>query len=618
MRRECLVNLVRALVLILALAGYAGLAASASSSFPNVFQSSVGSQIGNPNPPGQTVKLIFIHHSCGENWLSDVNGGLGIALRDNNYFVSDTNYGWGPDGIGDHTDIGQWWLWFCGPNSSAYLNALYTEYGDHSYNYSRGTDPDPGRENQIIMFKSCFPNSHLGGNPGDPPTIGSNPLRGQDYGSEYHTVGNAKGIYNDLLAYFATRRDKLFIVITAPPLVAGDTDARHAANARALNDWLVNDWLDGYPYHNVAVFDFYNVLTSNGGNAYTNDLGWEAGNHHRWWNGAEQHIHSVANNFAAYGSDGDSHPTAAGNRKATAEFVQLLNVFYHRWVEDGGTPIPTATGIVPTSTATATISPTASSTTSPGQHTVIFQQGVSPEASYAGTTDVILARDVEPNVNLGGAENLEAFFGDIENRRSLMRWDLSALPASITINAASVELYRYGGDAASNMQLALYRLSRDWAEGTGCDFWPAPGYVPDGATWFTATTGVAWTAPGGDYDTTADYGYGPNGIVTQITLPAGVENGWIHLDATAIVRAWIEGSVPNYGLLLRPLSGEYTYHYFCSRNYSTPDLRPRLVITYTLGESATPIATDTGQPSPTSSEPAPRDYWLYLPIILKQ
>ena len=23
----------------------------------------------NPNPPGQPVKLIFIHHSTGENWL---------------------------------------------------------------------------------------------------------------------------------------------------------------------------------------------------------------------------------------------------------------------------------------------------------------------------------------------------------------------------------------------------------------------------------------------------------------------------------------------------------------------------------------------------------------------
>ncbi|MCG2767056.1 MAG: hypothetical protein L6435_01565, partial [Anaerolineae bacterium] len=52
------------------------------------------------SPPSETVKLIFIHHSCGENWLDDYNGGLGITLRDNNYFVSDTNYSWGPDGIG--------------------------------------------------------------------------------------------------------------------------------------------------------------------------------------------------------------------------------------------------------------------------------------------------------------------------------------------------------------------------------------------------------------------------------------------------------------------------------------------------------------------------------------
>ena len=51
----------------------------------------------NTDPPAAPVKLVFIHHSTGENWLADGNGGLGIALRDNNYFVSDTNYGWGPD-----------------------------------------------------------------------------------------------------------------------------------------------------------------------------------------------------------------------------------------------------------------------------------------------------------------------------------------------------------------------------------------------------------------------------------------------------------------------------------------------------------------------------------------
>ena len=79
----------------------------------------------DPAPPSSPERLIFIHHSCGENWLADDNGGLGIALRDNNYFVSDTNYGWGPHGIGDLTDIGHWWNWFLGPDSATYLQALY-------------------------------------------------------------------------------------------------------------------------------------------------------------------------------------------------------------------------------------------------------------------------------------------------------------------------------------------------------------------------------------------------------------------------------------------------------------------------------------------------------------
>jgi len=247
-----------------------------------------GALADNPNPPATPVKLIFIHHSTGENWLADDNGRLGLSLRDNNYFVSDTNYGWGPDSIGDTTDIGHWWTWFRGPRSAVYTAALYAESGQHS-SYSR-LPTDPGGENEII---------------------------------------------------------------TAPPLVEGDTDAAHAANARAFNNWLVNDWLDGYPYDNVAVFDFYNVLTSNGGDRNTNDLGWEAGNHHRWWHGAVQHIQTVDNNFAAYGNaPWDSHPTAAGGQKASGEFIQLLNIFYHRWKESEATPTSTATSALPTPTRT--------------------------------------------------------------------------------------------------------------------------------------------------------------------------------------------------------------------------------------------------------------------------
>ena len=51
----------------------------------------------NPTPPGQPVRLVFIHHSTGGAWLADPNGdqpygGLGRALMNNNYYVSATNY----------------------------------------------------------------------------------------------------------------------------------------------------------------------------------------------------------------------------------------------------------------------------------------------------------------------------------------------------------------------------------------------------------------------------------------------------------------------------------------------------------------------------------------------
>jgi hypothetical protein len=295
----------------------------------------------NPNPPTRPVRLIFIHHSTGQNWLADGNGGLGNRLKQNNYFVSDTNYGWGPfdqdvgsGQIGDHTDIGHWYNWFApsAPHHLTYLGRLYDENQKHS-SYSRRATVPPG-ENTVIMFKSCFPNSNLFGHPSDPPTTGSNPLRGRGADSPFMTVANAKGIYQDILNYFKTRPDKLFIVITAPPLARGDTAPGFTANARAFNNWLVKSWLKGYPLKNVAVFDFYNVLTSNGGNADTNDFRKRLGNHHRWWNGAVQHQRTVKNNVSAYPSSGvDSHPSAAGNLKATGEFVRLLNVYYHRWQE---------------------------------------------------------------------------------------------------------------------------------------------------------------------------------------------------------------------------------------------------------------------------------------------
>lgn len=306
-----------------------------------------GASSFNAAPPSTTVPLIFIHHSVGENWLSDDNGTLGLALMSNNYFTSDTNYGWGPQSIGDYTDIGYWWQWFRGPDSSAILDALYNEKGINS-SYSR-MENIPVQENRIIMFKSCFYNSALKGIINDPiPSIADNPLVGNGSDSDDHTISNAKGIYIDLLEYFKTRQDKLFVLMTSPP--AGDST--YATNARALSEWLVNGWLNNYPYNNVAVFDFYNVLTTNGGNPDKNDIGAANGNHHRYLNGAIQHKTDSGSNVLAYPSE-DEHPSQAGNLKATVEYLPLLNIFYHCWKGDGKCPERV---VLPACTATATSS----------------------------------------------------------------------------------------------------------------------------------------------------------------------------------------------------------------------------------------------------------------------
>ncbi len=254
----------------------------------------------NTAPPPEPVKLIFIHHSTGENWLTDGYGDLGRTLDDNNYFVSDTNYGWGPNGIGDRTDIPNWTEWFASDQTPTYMDALFNESGQNA-DYTRSL-ADPGGENQIIMFKSCFPNSDLAGSPNDPPG---------DY--EDLSVSGAKYVYNTILEYFASRPDKLFIVITAPPL----SDPTHAANARAFNNWLKNEWLAGYTGTNVAVFDFYDVLTGGSGDTL------------------------------AYPSD-DDHPNPEGSRLATAAFIPVLNAAYNRW-QAGDTSAPPVGEPAPTS-----------------------------------------------------------------------------------------------------------------------------------------------------------------------------------------------------------------------------------------------------------------------------
>ena len=199
-----------------------------------------------------------------------------------------------------------WCSWFSGPHRATYLAALYAE-SERPLRLLAARH-DPGGENRIVMFKSCFPNSSSGGSPTDPvPPIESNPLRGEARSPTTRPSRTPRGSTTSSSKYFATRHGQALRRRHGAAARRRDHERRRPANARAFNDWLVDDWLKGYPHHNVAVFDFFNVLTSNGGRPgpttprSTTSAGPTATTT-ATATGAIEHVTSVAFNYSAYGT----------------------------------------------------------------------------------------------------------------------------------------------------------------------------------------------------------------------------------------------------------------------------------------------------------------------------
>jgi hypothetical protein len=255
-------------------------------------------------PVVRHLGLVFLHHSVGEHWLADPEGagnshgnggGLRRTLEGNGYRVRDATYG---SKLGEKTDLFDWLPKFTG-------------HVEEVLRIAHQDDVLPeGERNQIVLFKSCYPNSAFkaqGSEPGNPN------------GPEL-TVTNAKASFRALLQVLARSPETLFVFVTTPPLagaprerlgkvlvkrllgrpLAAERLAQQARLAREFRDWIIapDGWLASYPLKNVVVFDYYNVLTKNSSSLF---LEYPSG-------------------------DGrDSHPNTFGNRAATAEFVPFLN-----------------------------------------------------------------------------------------------------------------------------------------------------------------------------------------------------------------------------------------------------------------------------------------------------
>lgn len=261
--------------------------------------------------PEARLRLLFVHHSVGGAllaspgreeelapciWRAHESGGGGrTRLERAGYEVHEASYG---SRIGARTDLFDWL-----PTFRDQMEAVLTcDRDDRLY--------DDGRRNDVVVFKSCFPNNRFAGE-GTAPGSAHGPAL---------TVWNAKAALSALLPEFGKHPETLFVYLTAPPLaprvhpdpawkslakkvlgVPSSTERLIAQSrlARSFADWVVADdgWLRDYPLRNVAAFDLFDVLTDEG-----------------------------ASDMLRYPSDDgyDAHPTGRGNRRAMEAFVPFL------------------------------------------------------------------------------------------------------------------------------------------------------------------------------------------------------------------------------------------------------------------------------------------------------
>lgn len=186
-----------------------------------------------------------------------------------------------------------------------------------------------------------------------------------------------------------------------------------------------------------------------------------------------------------------------------------------------------------------------------------FQNG---RDGYNGTTDAGIAGPA-----LG--KNTTFSFGYIRNigawtQKSVIRFDLSALPAGSSVEDAMLWLY-HDSPLSTPSTVVAYRLLRPWTK--------------PGVTWqCTADSGQdGCTIPEGPWEAAGAAGATDRDAFTSVprlVQPAS----WNAWNITRIVKVWVEDGQPNAGILLEE-QGAFAQIFVSSQGASQP-LRPRLEV----------------------------------------
>jgi len=212
------------------------------------------------------------------------------------------------------------------------------------------------------------------------------------------------------------------------------------------------------------------------------------------------------------------------------------------------------------------------SANAPNVVTVTFRESIS-DTTLEGYSEL------RKDKNLGGMGELNIWSNGV--RRILLRPDFSQSPADAVIEKVELKLYCYSlGWPSYDPKLEVYRMTHDWEEGEGIWYKATDG----GATWNEYDRNPVeineWSTPGGDIDTITDFGYGPNGIVSEAVMQ---KDSWVTFDITELAQKWISNEMDNYGILIQAIHIGRNEAKFYSSEYEDENLRPVLVVSYNDG-----------------------------------
>ena len=160
-----------------------------------------------------------------------------------------------------------------------------------------------------------------------------------------------------------------------------------------------------------------------------------------------------------------------------------------------------------------------------------------------GVNGSVQDSDISPSYGNWAAGSYPYLWTGGDNHHSLIKFDLSAIPANATVVSAKITLYQQWSSQYSTV--TGHQIVQPWSEAT-----------------------VSW----------ANFGNPANWTAAPVASFPTTDVGYRELDVTTLAGDWVSGEAPNNGVLIKEPQG--MKHAFGGSEWSTISKRPSMIICY--------------------------------------